>query len=121
MPARTFNRDSQAGGRSDPGHDPEGNFLPLEQRALLDVHFHKCFVVTARQLYFVEFSLEPRLLADLFERCAVFVGQNSRSVGRQTSGKQPTAKAADAKPCWLLRGKNEQFDGVFRAKSAATQ
>src|SRR5215469_2422305 len=113
MPSRTFNRNSQAGGSSDPSHNPKGNFLALQHRALLDVHFHKCFVVTARQLYLLEFSLESRLLADLFERCPVFVGQYSRGIGRQSSGKQPTAKAADAKPRGLLGGKNEQFDGVL--------
>ena len=70
--ALAFDRDAQAGGRGDRGHDAESGVVLLEKRALLDVQFDEGGVIVRR-------AGEPRERAGKSGGCADFVERFARA------------------------------------------
>src|SRR5579863_2626247 len=118
MSARAFDGNTEAGRSGNPCDDPQGDFLTFQQRALLDLQFHKCFVVCLRQFYFSEVPFESCLPAHFLERGSIFVRQPSRGVRRHVAREQAAPETPDPKTCGFFRSKYKQLDGVFGMESA---
>src|SRR5271167_816459 len=121
VPARAFDRNSEASRSSNARDDAEWNFLLLEQWPLLDVQLHKCFVVAARQFHFFERCAVSSIAADLLKRSAFFVDELSCRIRSHRSRKQPAAETTDSEASWLFGCKHEQLDRMLRTEAAALQ
>ena len=67
----SFDPDPEAGRRGDRSHHSDFDFSRLENRALLDVQFHKSGVVIVGEAHRGERTSKPCLRAGLLERCAI--------------------------------------------------